>query len=157
MLSKILISLLFMLMLSSCSQKSNSVVEAKCDKSDSECHMIESRELRELMHELNMVVYYRLKSELERDNIRRRYALTLAQTIKNLALKIKNIDYKKFTNKLSKEDLSIFKAYSQVLYSSSNKIEIIAKRYEFEKLPHELDSLQNICTSCHSKFGIAYE
>ncbi len=150
MLSKFLFLISFILIFSSCSQKNTPVADTKC-------HIIESAKLNALMHELDMVIYDRFKSELERDNIRRRYSLTLADTIKKLSQKIKNIDCEKFDTELSKEELCAYKKYSNELYDNSSKIYIIAKRYEFEKLPLELDNLKKICNSCHKEFGVAYE
>ena len=150
MLNNFLFFLFFILIFSSCSQKSTPVA-------DDTCHMTEYAELNTLMHELDMVIYDRFKSELERDNIRRRYALTLADTIKELSLKIKDIDCKKFDHKLSKEEIATYHKYSEELYENSIKIDTIAQRYEFEKLPQELDNLKQICNSCHNVFKVTYE
>ena len=113
-------------------------------------HMIESNELKGLMHELNMVVYDKFKSELERDNTRRRYALTLADTLKQLAIKIENIPCNKLN--MDEEDKQIYLKHARQLYIDSQEIYDVAQKYELEKLPLKLDNMEKNCKSCHTYF-----
>lgn len=115
-------------------------------------HMIESEKLRSLMLELDMVVYDRLKSELDKDNIRRRYAMRLADSVKDIAIKIENISPKDLWKKIDQDDVKLFKLFSKQLYSHGIEIDEVAKSYELEKLSNKLDNMQRTCNSCHSHF-----
>lgn len=115
-------------------------------------HMIESKKLRSLMLELDMVVYDRLKSELDRDNIRRRYAMRLADVIIGLAHKIENISPKALGEDVADEELELFKKFSKQLYLHGKEIHEVAKLYELEKLSKKLNSMQATCNACHAHF-----
>lgn len=151
MIRVLLLSLLFLF--ASCASKESSFRSAK----DAKEHMTESNKLNELMHELDMVVYDRFKSELQRDNIRRRYALNIAEKIKKLAFDIKEITPDKLGLNATKENIEIFNIYAKKLYKNSQEIEEIAQKYELEKLPSSLETMERTCNSCHSNFRIYNE
>jgi hypothetical protein len=67
-------------------------------------HMIQSEKLRILMRELDLVVYERQKSELERDKMRKRYVLTLADTLKKLSAVVENMPMGELGNGLTSDD-----------------------------------------------------
>lgn len=115
-------------------------------------HMIESENLRLLMRELDLVVYDRLKSELDRDNVRRRYAMNLADTIKELSQKIDKIVPEDISKSLTPEKAKIYHRYAQKLYLSGQEIYDVAENYELEKLTNKIDNMQSICISCHNQF-----
>ena len=142
---KTLLLTLFILLFASCSFKHDAFNDAKE-------HMMESEELRVLMHELDMVIYDRFKSELDRDNSRSRYASTLAQTLKNLAIKLENVEREEFAEKLKKNDSITYKRYVKELYQNSEEIQGIANSYEFERLQTSLDKVERTCNGCHQSF-----
>ena len=143
MIRILLLSLLFLL--GGCVSKESSLTSAKE-------HMIESDKLKELMREMDMVVYDRLKSELQRDNIRRRYALTLVDEIKKLAFHVEEVDHYELSIDTANGDMKLFKSYAKELYKNAQEIRDIAQNYELEKLPTSLKNIEKTCNSCHIHF-----
>ena len=117
-------------------------------KKDSVRHMIKSEKLHLLMRELDMVVYERQKSELDRDRLRKRYVLNLAQTIKELSSELEKIK--------TQDDAEVYKKHAKLLEQSSNSLRLTAERYEFEMLDQNLQELKNICNSCHKHFRVEH-
>ena len=134
----ILASLLFM---SSCSQpevKKNSIAK----------HIDENSQLYVMMHSLNSSIYEKNRSELEIDDFKRRYALNIVTNIKNSSSLLNQFGEKN----LKDDNLTNFLSLSQQLQQHASKIELIANNYEMEKLDNEIESLKNVCTSCHTQF-----
>lgn len=138
------ISMLFLL-LNGCVSKQDSL-------NGVQKHTLKSADLKLLMHEMNMLVYEEDKSVLELDNARRRYALTLATNIQKISSQIKQLPTDTFSQNMDKEGLTLFNTYVQNLHQKGEDIYEIAQNYELEKLDNELQNLQRICSSCHSKF-----
>ncbi len=148
-----MIKILFLtliLLFCSCSSKkepSNSVEE----------HMILSNELSVLMSEIDMVIYNRFKSELQRDNIRRRYALSLVDEINELASSLKVTSPVQLKLDETEENIEIFNSFANRLNENAQEISKIAKNYELEKLPSSLEKVKITCNSCHNHFDVPYE
>lgn len=119
---------------------------------DVRVHMIESQKLSLLVREIDLVVYERLKSELERDNMRRRYALRLAEVLKDLSYRIENVSDNELVTIVNKKDIKVYREYASKLYINSEEIHSVAQNYEFEKLPSKLDEMEANCNACHSHF-----
>jgi hypothetical protein len=115
-------------------------------------HMIKSEDLQHLIHEIDMVVYDKYKSELQRDNKRQRYALNLAQTIKELAVDLEAVSPQELHVTQNAENIKIFKSFAEELSADAQQIQNIAQNYELENLPQYLDSIQNRCNACHATF-----
>jgi soluble cytochrome b562 len=115
-------------------------------------HMIDSHKLRLLMREMNLIVYDRDKSELQRDDDRVRYALKLSDKVKKISQNVILID--KSELHLNSVNDKKFRHYAKELNISADQIEKIAKNYELEKLPSALKQLDNRCNACHTEFGV---
>ncbi len=137
------ISVMFLLIVGGCASKFD--VNDKTIK-----HAEKSVELSVIMHELDQLVFDNAKSELELDNIRRRYALTLSDTIKEQTYKIESMPTDKLSQKVSKDNMESFKKYIIQLRRDAQDINEIAQRYELEKLDDKLQDLKRTCDSCHS-------
>lgn len=144
MIVRALLLILSLLVLSACVSKSASSTE------NEKQHKIESDELRLLMRELNMVVYDRQKSELERDDIRRRYVLDLADVVKELATKIEHIAPDELGQELTIQDIDLYTRYAQELYKNGEEIYAVAQKYEMEKLESQMTKMQETCDRCHA-------
>ncbi|MEA2099902.1 MAG: hypothetical protein U9P72_07220 [Campylobacterota bacterium] len=137
-------NIVFLVLLSGCSSKIDSIDETlKHDK--------DTQELSSIMHELNLLVYDNVKSELELDNVRRRYALTLAQRIKELTTKAEGISVEKLGKKISQKNIKQFTQYMKELRKNGEEIYEIAQKYELEKLDNKIENLKQTCNSCHSQ------
>ncbi len=138
-----------LLVLSACVSKSVSSSNEMAQTSKKE-HKIESEELRVLMRELNMVVYDRQKSELDRDDLRRRYALNLADVVKELAYKVEHIPQNELGKELTDHDQAIYVRYAHELYLNGEEIDRVAQKYELEKLDGAIAKTQQTCDRCHA-------
>ncbi|QSZ42712.1 hypothetical protein GJV85_11510 [Sulfurimonas aquatica] len=136
---------LLILAFSACSLKQNSV-------NDTKKHMQESEKLSVLLHQLDMVVYEQLKSELDKDNKRRRYALTLADTLHKLVVKMKTSSQRKPYKDLDIDEKELYNKYINDLDENAKEIESLARKYELEKLENRLETMDSICNNCHVKF-----
>ncbi len=132
-------------MLSGCSVKEQSVKPAIK-------HMIQSQKLRNLMRELDLVVYERQKSELERDKMRKRYVLTLADTLKKLSAEVENMPKGDLGSDLTSDDFDEYKRYAKRLNHDANELYLLAKKYEFELLNRKMEDIKISCNSCHKQF-----
>ena len=144
MVLRVLLLMLSLFVFSACVSKSSSSTE------NEKKHKIESEELRLLMRELNMVVYDRQKSELERDDIRRRYALNLADVVKELVAKIEHIAPDELGQELTAKDRELYTRYAQDLYKNGEEIHEVAQKYEMEKLESSMTKMQQTCDRCHT-------
>ena len=151
MVLRMLFMMLSLLLLSACVSKSSSSANVTSLEEEKK-HKIESEELRLLMRELNMVVYDRQKSELDRDDIRRRYALNLADVVKELAYKIEHIPQDGLGKNLTQKDRELYAHYAHKLYKNSEEIYDVAQKYELEKLDNKIDNMQRTCDGCHALF-----
>ena len=114
-------------------------------------HMIKSEKLHILMRELDMVIYERQKSEIDRDAMRKRYLLTLADTLKNLSGELN-----KLVDEKSSKDQAVYQKHALLIEKNANDLEDLAQRYQFELLSQRLDEVKHSCNSCHQHFGVKH-
>lgn len=114
-------------------------------------HMIKSEKLHLLMRELDMVIYERQKSEIDRDAMRKRYLLTLADTLKNLSGELN-----KLVDEKSSKDQAVYQKHALLIEKNANDLEDLAQRYQFELLSQRLDEVKQSCNSCHQHFGVKH-
>ena len=134
-----------LLLISGCASKQDSL--NGIDK-----HIIKSSELRIMMRDLNMVVNDEYKSELERDETRRRYAFGLADNVKEFSSIIKSMQLKDLDQNIDDADIQIFSKYTNNLQKNGEVIGRIAQNYELERLDNAINNLKRTCNSCHSTF-----
>ncbi len=138
-----LIYITFLLIVSGCASKFD--VNDKTIK-----HSKKSVELNVIMHEFDQLIYDNAKSELELDGIRRRYALTLSETIKELTYEMESLSADQLDKKVSKKSMNSFKKYIYQLRGDAQDIHDIAQRYEVDKLDNKFRDLKRTCDGCHS-------
>lgn len=115
-------------------------------------HMLESEKLKVLIHELNTVVYNRVKSELEKDELRRRYALRYATTIKQVAKNVETLSLNQKGEMLSEDDKKLYASFAKRLYKNGEEIQRVVSKYKLEELNTQLIKAEATCNACHSKF-----
>jgi hypothetical protein len=115
-------------------------------------HMIQSQKLRLLMRELDLVVYEPQKSELERDEIRKRYALTLADTLKRLSVEVENMSKSDLGSNLAANDFDAYKKHAKLLNKNANELYELAQNYKFELIDKKMQDVKISCDSCHNHF-----
>lgn len=130
-----------LIVFSACSSQQELFIDAKK-------HMLESQKLQRLIHNLDVVEQNEVNSELEKDDKKYRYALTLADTINTLSQKIENASF----NEEKQSDKNEYLKQSQLLFDYANDIKTTAQNYEFEKLPYILEQVNKTCLDCHHKY-----
>jgi hypothetical protein len=144
-MKKIAISIASLLLLTACSTQQS--LTTKDEK-----HKTASEDLNILRKEITMVSFDRIRSELERDDIRRRHAMRLSKNLIALTDKIKDIPKEKIKNLNTKEDEELYNEYSHNLRKNAESIYKVANEYALERLPEELSKMKNTCTKCHERF-----
>lgn len=119
MVFKIVFASVLILFYSGCAQKQNEAPD-KMQK-----HIVQSDKLRILMRDLDTLIYDKYKSELERDESRRRYAFKISSRIKDVSSLLKNMEESKIES---------FSEYTKELQKKGEYIENIAQKYELENL-----------------------
>ncbi len=120
-------------------------------------HMKEAEKLDFLIQELDMVIYDRTKSELERDDIRRRYALSLSAVVSNLSKSLKKVDKAALNKRYPLANIDDFALFANELQNNARVIKKSADFYELERLSGQLQRLEKTCTSCHTYIGSLHE
>ena len=114
-------------------------------------HMVQNGELRAMMRELDTVLNDDPKSELERDDARRRYALRAADTIGAIAVKIKRLPetHPLFDEKGEEEQ---FLRYTEALGAEGERLRMLALAYEVEHIAPQMARVERVCNACHTHF-----
>jgi cytochrome c556 len=146
MLLKTLILFVLLTGFSACSVQGELSIEKK--------HRIQSKELKLLMATLNISVANNYKSELEKDDARLRKALRLSDDLKRAVLKLNEMEKGSLREKMSREDLLVYRRNTDTLYKSAKELEETSKNYEAEKLDSAIARLKQNCLSCHVHFGV---
>ena len=104
------------------------------------------------MRDLSSSVDDRHESELERDAIRRRYALRISRNVKEFSSLIREIPMERLGKDIDDADMEIFYAYAKDLESKAEVIEDIAEGYELERLDSAINNMKRTCNACHKTF-----
>jgi cytochrome c556 len=143
-MKKILLILVMLLGFSACVRPSKEL-------NPPSIHMIKSKKLKILMQQLDNVIYERQMSELDRDHRRRRYVKSMAISLKKLSDELKLIE----PIDANVSERNYYKEYAQLLDVEVDALDSLAKENTFEYLPNRLNSINNICNSCHTQFNVA--
>ncbi len=111
-------------------------------------HTMRSDKLKVLMHNMDMIIYDNGKSELDRDNERRRNALKIGNRIQDISSQIKNLDSK---------DEKLFTFYIKELHRKGKELSKLANNYEIEKLEIKIQDIKLTCNACHQESRDYYE
>ncbi|MEA1920995.1 MAG: hypothetical protein U9N52_14245 [Campylobacterota bacterium] len=112
-------------------------------------HKTRSEKMQRLMHELDNVMYKQNRSELERDDERRRYLIRLSEKLELMSDKIKKIIQNR-----SDDDQKVFLAYTDTLGDQGKKIKVLANNYQFEEVEPVIQETLDLCKSCHDGFNV---
>lgn len=115
-------------------------------------HVRMSDEIIKLMHQLNMSIYDKEKSELEHDDIKRRYAYTMVDDLRSISQKLQDYGNAKLSKDLSGDELNIYLDNAKRLENDADVLEQIADNYAIEALPKQLEAIERSCNRCHETF-----
>jgi len=115
-------------------------------------HMLKSEKLYITMKKLDSIVYERQLSELDRDRARGRHVLDLATTLRSLSSELEAISQ----IDEQKDKIELYKSYAKLINTEAQALESITQNYTFEYLPQRVESIKNICNSCHAHFNVEH-
>lgn len=138
--------------LSGCSGVERESLPTLSEKGGASLHSVKSKKLKNVMHDLNNLVFDRFYSEIDRDNMRVRYSQDIAQIVTSMSEDIKKIQETGDELDLTEEKRLLFKTMAMELEQEGENLTKIATEYRTESIRPTLDRLVNICNRCHSQF-----
>lgn len=115
-------------------------------------HMIKSEKLKITMKKIDNVIYERHMSELDRDRIRGRYVLSLAENLRNLSEELILIE----ASDTKANETDAYRTYARLIDAEADALESLASKKRFEYLPARVEKVKNICNSCHTHFRVEH-
>ena len=119
-----------------------------------ETHRVQNEELRGLMRSLDGMVNDTSRSELERDDARRRYAFGLAENLEAIGAKLKALPGAPEAA-MNPEEAARFRSHADALLEKGRRIGSLAEAYATERLEPEVDAMLRTCNACHRTFAPA--
>ncbi|MDQ7041930.1 MAG: hypothetical protein Q9M34_00210 [Sulfurimonas sp.] len=102
------------------------------------------------MSKLEFVTDNDIRTQLDYDDARRRYALHISDTLLDIVSRIQNIPEDELAKSIDKSKKKLFYKYLEQLQTDAKDIEQLAQKYELEKLPSKLEDVHMTCNNCHS-------
>lgn len=115
-------------------------------------HAVKSSKLKEVMHDLNNIVFERFYSEIDRDKMRVRYSKEIAGIVASMSKDIKTIQETGNELDLTEEQRLMFKTLAMELEQEGENLTKIATEYRTESIRPAIDRLVNTCNRCHGLF-----
>ncbi len=112
--------------------------------------------MKRMLNDLNSVVHVKHKSEMERDDDRRRYAGNFADTLKMMSSKVADFPKDDANFKIDSSKLRDFEELSKRLYTQGEVIQKIADSYDFKSLNRAIDDVKSTCMSCHKLVRLGF-
>lgn len=137
---------------SACSGKYEELPELKKDANEPFMHKVESQKLKNVMHELNHLVFERFYSEIDRDKMRVRYSNEIASIVSSITSDVKKIETLENELNLNENQKIIFMRYVRELRESGEELKAIANSAQTESIKPVLNKMVNSCNSCHEQF-----
>ena len=122
------------------------------EKGKASLHSVKSTKLKNVMHDLNNLVFERFYSEIDRDNMRVRYSKEIAGIVTSMSEDIEKIRQTGDELNLTDEQRLMFKSMAMELEQEGENLKKIAVEYRTESIRPTLDRMVNICNRCHSEF-----
>lgn len=115
-------------------------------------HALHEERLRNLMQEMNNLMFDRIRTELEIDRERRKHALAIAKSAGQLASAIDAIVEEMPKLDLTVSEQTAFKALASKLHRQTELLQDQANRNHIDAIPGTLQQMTLTCTSCHQLF-----
>jgi hypothetical protein len=129
-----------------------SAPEGLPDTGNPALHAVDDERLRELMGEMNNLVFERMRTELDIDRERRRKALKIAEVAGNMAQTVGAIIDTLPGLGLSPNEQTTFLTLADKLRSRVRTLEEQANRNYIDAIPGTLEQIETTCTGCHQLF-----
>lgn len=115
-------------------------------------HRLKSEELKAAMHDLNTLVFERLYSEIDRDEMRIRYSKEIATMAESMARDIKTIKRTGRLLEMSDDERKIFLSLAEELEKEGQILNRVAESHQTEAIQPAMDRLVSVCNRCHKNF-----
>ncbi len=111
-------------------------------------HKLRTAKIKRLIHEINEVMYRQNRSEIERDDEKRRYMLRLADQFKHMSSRMLDILNEDAVSSCL-NDRQTFKQYAWQLRKYATSLHVNADGYRFDAAQKALNQSLNLCAQCH--------
>lgn len=115
-------------------------------------HALHDTRLRDLMAEMNSLMFERMRTELELDQERRQRARQIAASAAGLTRTIDAIVATLPRLNLNPGEQTTFIALANKLRGQTKLLEEQASRNQIDAMPATLDQMASTCTACHQLF-----
>jgi soluble cytochrome b562 len=115
-------------------------------------HAIQDKRLRELMDQMNSVVFDRFMTQPEIDLERKKYAAQMVQVSDQLDSTIHAILARQTSLGLDNSEQASFRALAEKLHEQVENLRAQAGQGQIDAIPATLNQITNTCTSCHALF-----
>ncbi|MBS1213418.1 MAG: hypothetical protein H6R26_2035 [Proteobacteria bacterium] len=115
-------------------------------------HAVTDAKLRELMNQMNTLIFDRFTAQPELDRERRAYALRMAQTANTLSETVDHIRSRLPELSLNESERITFLAVADKLHDQAKTLEFQANHNQIDAITATLDQITATCSSCHALF-----
>ena len=150
---KVLFIFMISFVISGCSARPQSTVQEKLpDTGHPALHAVTDAKLRELMSQMNGLMFDNYKTEPDIDRERRQYAKRIAELADTLS-SVSDIMLSRMPAlNLSADEQVIFQALDNKLREQANLLKMQAQLNRIDALDQTKTQIKQTCTSCHSLF-----
>lgn len=115
-------------------------------------HAVSDARLRELMDQMNSLMFERFITEPDIDRERRLYARKIADAADKLGLTVDAILWRLPALNLNPDEQGTFRALANKLREEANALNTQAKLNQIDAIEPMLDQITVTCSSCHTLF-----
>jgi len=142
----------WIIVLGGCTGAERDALPVLSDKEGASLHSVKSQKLKNVMHDLNNLVFERFYSEIDRDNMRVRYSKNIADIVASMSSDIEKIRQAGNELNLKPSEKALFDALAAELAREGENLRLIAVDYKTERIRPALDRMINTCNRCHAQF-----
>jgi hypothetical protein len=115
-------------------------------------HAVTDGKLRELMNQMNALMFDRFTTQPQLDQERRAYALKMAKTANTLSTTSVHIRSRLPELNLNEGEQATFLALAGKLHDQAKKLESQASQNQIDNIAATLDQISHTCSACHALF-----
>lgn len=115
-------------------------------------HVVQSENLRDIMHRINRLVYEKELNDMERSEIRSGYIQNLVDTVNELAVASEGLTEALPGFDLSGEEKDIFQGLAKQLQIEAYNIRLMAEQFDDSEMQSAYQRFNDTCAVCHELF-----
>jgi len=132
--------------------KSGAKNSSEVNDDHSERHILESKELKKIMHSLDHVDFHQELNSLQIDDERRRRFIRFSEELIEMSKRIVQFADNGGSALLDGEQKKAFVVLAQRLNSQGKEIGLLAEAYRMEALGFAKNRIEQTCNECHTRF-----